>query len=329
MSGSFSRFPAAITPMQIQKQCSTTPSPASYNIEHLLLPAGLKTLIFTPQTQTPTTLIIHSCTIPKTRSPSSPDFQSLFRTLSTHSSSYSSCSSGMDDMLGTESGVYMSPNELQVPETESSSGNGKRKQQRGSAMTRQFPPTIPLLARTGNLPGHMPWILTRHYKNGRLVLKEEKVKHHEYFEAHRENGRLILQLVPLDDTVKCHHTVYEEINGDEELELEENIGFCQGEELDKVFDEEIDETGDDDYDEEEEEEKGSITISSAFSVPKFCHGNERFGDPRKCLTYSGRFISESSSMFRNGGAGEQQEGTSDPLAFCNIVPSDVACLVNA
>ncbi|PQP94920.1 hypothetical protein Pyn_25715 [Prunus yedoensis var. nudiflora] len=54
----------------------------------------------------------------------------------------------------------------------------------------EVPPPIPLLARTENLPSHMPWILKRHYTtDGRLILTEEKVRHHEYFRAHRSNGR--------------------------------------------------------------------------------------------------------------------------------------------
>lgn len=65
---------------------------------------------------------------------------------------------------------------------------------------RRFPPPIPLLARTANLSCHMPWVLKRTYKeDGSLVLKEVRVKRHEYFRACRENGRLTLQLVELDD----------------------------------------------------------------------------------------------------------------------------------
>lgn len=65
---------------------------------------------------------------------------------------------------------------------------------------RDFPPPIPCLAQTQNLASHMPYVLKRYYTDeGRLIIKEEKVKHHEYFHAHRENGRLTLQLVPLDD----------------------------------------------------------------------------------------------------------------------------------
>lgn len=67
--------------------------------------------------------------------------------------------------------------------------NGNKKQQR------EFPPPIPLLARTGNLPCHMPWVLKRCYGNGRLVLREVPVKHHEFFKADRSNGRLVLRIM--------------------------------------------------------------------------------------------------------------------------------------
>ncbi|KAJ6412757.1 hypothetical protein OIU84_005742 [Salix udensis] len=72
------------------------------------------------------------------------------------------------------------------------------------AKKKEFPPPIPLLARTENLPSHMPWVLKRYYTgDGRLILREEKVRHHEYFRAHRCNGRLTLHLVPLDDEVSA------------------------------------------------------------------------------------------------------------------------------
>ncbi|MBA0867687.1 hypothetical protein Goshw_002907, partial [Gossypium schwendimanii] len=71
---------------------------------------------------------------------------------------------------------------------------------RGQRCKKEFPPPIPSLARTENQPPHMPWVLQRYYTNdGRLILREEKVKHHEYFRAHRSNGRLTLHLIPLDN----------------------------------------------------------------------------------------------------------------------------------
>lgn len=47
----------------------------------------------------------------------------------------------------------------------------------------------------------MPWVLNRQCVDGRLILRKERVKNFEYFEAERKNGRLILNLIPLDDTV--------------------------------------------------------------------------------------------------------------------------------
>ncbi|KAJ8471688.1 hypothetical protein OPV22_026031 [Ensete ventricosum] len=65
---------------------------------------------------------------------------------------------------------------------------------------RRFPPPIPLLARTGKLTCRLPWVLKRTYEDdGRLVIQEVRVKHHEYFRACRRDGRLTLQLVELAD----------------------------------------------------------------------------------------------------------------------------------
>ena len=88
-------------------------------------------------------------------------------------------------------------------------------------MKREFPPPIPSLARTENLPSHMPWVLKRYYtSDGRLILREEKVRHHEYFRAHRSNGRLTLHLVPLDDNddiddIEDHEIDQEEAKAEE------------------------------------------------------------------------------------------------------------------
>ncbi|KAK2659647.1 hypothetical protein Ddye_006180 [Dipteronia dyeriana] len=73
------------------------------------------------------------------------------------------------------------------------------KEKKKKKKERDIPPPISLLARTGNLSSHMPFVLKRYYTgDGRLILREERVKHHEYFKAHRSNGHLTLQLVPLD-----------------------------------------------------------------------------------------------------------------------------------
>ncbi|CAE5964512.1 unnamed protein product [Arabidopsis arenosa] len=55
------------------------------------------------------------------------------------------------------------------------------------------------------LSSHVPLVLKREYtSDGRLLLKEEKARRHEYFQAHRSNGRLTLQLVSLDDDYHHH-----------------------------------------------------------------------------------------------------------------------------
>lgn len=84
-----------------------------------------------------------------------------------------------------------------------------------------YPPPIPLLARTENLHSHMPWVLQRTYtSDGRLILREEPVRHHEYFRAHRRDGRLTLQLVPLDNEVDDFEDVKSESESESEPEPE-------------------------------------------------------------------------------------------------------------
>ncbi|KAK2978573.1 hypothetical protein RJ640_006692 [Escallonia rubra] len=87
------------------------------------------------------------------------------------------------------------------------SRQSQRRNQKLEWKKKEYPPPIPLLAQTENLPSRMPWILTRHYVDGRLILKEARLKHHEYFETTRENGRLILKLIPLDDRIQCCHSI--------------------------------------------------------------------------------------------------------------------------
>ncbi|MED6174331.1 hypothetical protein PIB30_068100 [Stylosanthes scabra] len=92
---------------------------------------------------------------------------------------------------------------VNITSVKSTKRNNSRKKDK-----KVFPPPIRSLARTQNLASHMPWVLRRYYtKEGRLILKEEKVRHHEYFRVHRANGRLTLKLVPFDNINKedDHH----------------------------------------------------------------------------------------------------------------------------
>ncbi|KAG6774178.1 hypothetical protein POTOM_021529 [Populus tomentosa] len=290
---------------------SASPSPMRFPREW---PAhsGLKTLLHysrgPDQNLTHTCYILHSYMIPAPSPPSWSTSPPLVRSL-TNSSSYSSCSSALDDLIGTESGVYMNANieeeTAQMEKLGSYHQQDKRKQR--YATRKKYPPPLPLLARTGNLPSHMPWILTRHYIDGRLVLVEERVKNREYFEAQRENGRLVLNIVPLDDKITCSHFVSK---NKEEKELQD-VDFL-GNTSDQEFDEEeegggreayqeIEQLASDDYvgnledrvtvDDEVTNEK-SVTASASLPKSTLKNGSKKSGDLRKCSTYAGRMISD-------------------------------------
>jgi hypothetical protein len=87
---------------------------------------------------------------------------------------------------------------------------------------REYPPPISCLAQTENLAFHKRYVLTRYYTDeGRLIIKEEKVKHHEYIHGHRENGRLTLKLVTLENNDDDYFMGTNEEEEEEEEELEE------------------------------------------------------------------------------------------------------------
>ncbi|KAL5078626.1 hypothetical protein RYX36_007047 [Vicia faba] len=71
----------------------------------------------------------------------------------------------------------------------------------------------------------------------RLIIKEEKVKHHEYFHAHRENGRFTLQLVPLGHNDDDDYFMDAEEQG-EEVEEEEKEEEINNVTMDDDFEEE-------------------------------------------------------------------------------------------
>ncbi|KAL3834029.1 hypothetical protein ACJIZ3_008765 [Penstemon smallii] len=46
----------------------------------------------------------------------------------------------------------------------------------------------------------MPWVMHKHHtSDGRFVITKEKVKRHEYFQAFWSNGRIVLNLVLLNE----------------------------------------------------------------------------------------------------------------------------------
>ncbi|XP_025012163.1 uncharacterized protein LOC112533938 isoform X2 [Ricinus communis] len=241
--------------MQVSKQCWAA-SP------------GLKTLIH-PRDPTHHPLIIHSCKRPSPPSPmllspslSTTSSSSLFQSVA-DSSPYSSWSSMLDDLIGTESGVCLN------------SGIEERA-------------TIMWKHEAGYHPNHGKRDQQQCEKRKRLILREERLEHHEYFESYRENGRLILKLIriPFDDIA------YDD--EEEELELQE---------LELIQEEKTQES----TEEEEEEEEDEIDVytelvhenlmaTSASSIPKsyLKNGSEIHGDVCKCFsTYAGKMVSES------------------------------------
>lgn len=108
----------------------------------------------------------------------------------------------LGDYIGMESCADMKPDVADVISSSAAAGTtlSRRLDNRvPPAPEKDYPPPIPLLARNENLPPHIPWVMTRHYtSDGRLVIVEERVRRHEYFEAHRSDGRLVINLVALE-----------------------------------------------------------------------------------------------------------------------------------
>lgn len=169
------------------------------------------------------------------------------------------------DYIGVESCLDLKNNDdifKSSSEVEKSQGFCLRRSKRDQscAVKKEFPPPITSLARTGNLSSHMPWVLRRYYTDdGRLIIREERVKHHEYFQAHRSNGRLTLKLVPLDDEV---YPPYSQGLADDLDDSESEFEYCQEEVQDELDDLHTDEVDDD----EEEVQPGTDNCSSEEEV---------------------------------------------------------------
>ncbi|KAF8088471.1 hypothetical protein N665_0541s0036 [Sinapis alba] len=223
-------------------------------------------------------------------SSSSSDQTSHFVTSSMLSRTSSSSSSAFGDYLGTEScfDILSADEENDVVSVPTKPSNryrygGRRREEREAraAAAREFPPPIPLLAQTGNLLPHMPWVLKRVVtSDGRLILREEKVRHHEYFRAHRANGRLTLHLVPLDDDVfdlpqEPSHHYQSDDDDDDEYECD-----------DDVDDEHYHEVGDDLDDLADNVDK-SVIITASNDDGDVDHGVIHNYDDDKCNVHGG------------------------------------------
>ncbi|XP_051124386.1 heavy metal-associated isoprenylated plant protein 32 [Andrographis paniculata] len=100
-------------------------------------------------------------------------------------------------------------------------GKGKGKEA-APPVGREYPPQISSLARVDSLQA--PWVMRKYYTDdGRLVITEEKLRRHEYFRAHRSDGRLVMSFVPADDD-DDDEDENENENEDSDDEEEEEIG---------------------------------------------------------------------------------------------------------
>ncbi|KAF3445758.1 hypothetical protein FNV43_RR10935 [Rhamnella rubrinervis] len=282
------------------------------------LKPGLKTLVHSQKEENPSGKTSHRPPLPPpekifhsymaskssvlwtttSSSPPPPSSTCSSTMLDSLSSSSSSSSLTMGELIGSESGVYISSIDVeQILENQTSYSSrihGKYRNRR-NATKKQYPPPIPSLARTGNLPGRMPWVLTRDYTtDGRLVMKGVRVKRHEFFHAHRENGRLILKLIPLDDVIKdFFDTSGEKVEEEEDLELEDYIQSVVQEDMgkEKIVTEQEEESESDAKDENNVPESYSENIGSNKTMGKF----------PKCYTYANGMFMDSSKSFCNKG----------------------------
>ncbi|KAK6130692.1 hypothetical protein DH2020_035546 [Rehmannia glutinosa] len=127
--------------------------------------------------------------------------------------------SDFTDYIGLESCADLKSDMNNPPRSGGRSDSRRIRPTEAAAAEKEYPPPIPWLARTENLPSHMPWVMQRYYSgDGRLIIREEKVKRHEYFQVHRSNGRLVLNLVPLDDAVEESRKDRHAHGGEEEEE---------------------------------------------------------------------------------------------------------------
>lgn len=160
-----------------------------------------------------------SCPTPR---PSSSSYScALFE--SVHDAMSQDISNIMSDVIGTDSGVFVGPFEdivRQQRERKPCSIRPTMLVQRRERKKKEFPPPLPALVQTDNFSPRMPLKFTKHYVDGRLILREVRIRHYKYFETSRESGRRTLNLVPLDNTIPCHipNMEHKEIKEIEEIE---------------------------------------------------------------------------------------------------------------
>ncbi|XP_060168846.1 uncharacterized protein LOC132599504 [Lycium barbarum] len=207
----------------------------SSKFESSVTSATITTMTNTPSIQVTAAAAATTTTTTTTNTPSI--FSSLF-----DSTPYSSpwMYSTSADLIGIESGVFMASTHeeeeeiLQQYHTRKSNCHNIRKKQPKKYMKKEYPPTIP--SWRGKLPGDLPWSLSRHYVDGRLILKEKGLEYYEYLESKQKNGRLVLNLLVLENNMKCSFddTIEAEITHDDTIDRVEEKTMIQ-EEIQRDF----------------------------------------------------------------------------------------------
>ncbi|KAA8538031.1 hypothetical protein F0562_027389 [Nyssa sinensis] len=209
---------------------------------------------------------------------------SLFLSLS-HSSSWSST---MDDLIGTESGVMSSNEDTVIEELQKTkpytfSTRSRSKPNQRCEIKREYPPPIASLAR-------VPRVLTRNCINGRLILRQDRVQRYEYMEAKRENGRLLLNIIPVynendDEDVKLGNPYMSEDLDDKEVVDDFNEDGCCNHVKDIDFQDSN--IGDGNETQLNSTKCCPNYLSSASFMPESCHEIGNKEDLQKCLFYAG------------------------------------------
>lgn len=103
----------------------------------------------------------------------------------------------MDDLIGTESGDSVNEDDLKgiIVADEADTRTLNKRNRNRAASRREYPPPLSLFAERGR----NSWVLKRECFDGRLMVRAERVKHHQHLEAHRENGRLVMKLVTTEE----------------------------------------------------------------------------------------------------------------------------------
>ncbi|KAL2489236.1 uncharacterized protein Fot_42571 [Forsythia ovata] len=124
----------------------------------------------------------------------------------------------LGDYIGAESYVDFVMDFNTLTAAAAQNGDSGRRQRVVEKEKKEYPPPI------------SPWMMKKYCTgDGRLIIEDVKVKSHEYFQAHRANGRLVLNLVTLYDDVLEHAGDEEDMDGIDGFDCEENVNQEDGE----------------------------------------------------------------------------------------------------